>query len=220
MIDEKTYENLYKTTSYGDASKDRCPGARFFPLYKHHLKPVVMDFGCGNGDTVHLIREAGIPADGIDWVNLNNDMMVRDIRKPLNLRGYNTAICMGVLEHLEPEGIEKVLCNLAQCERQVLTVHSGPATSYPPSDLHLTQWSLAKWDRIIRVHFVVVRTVLLQVGMRKLYILENFPKVRNETRNQTTKAAHVHGKRTGARSGTKKNPRRHVNKNRPKPKKN
>jgi len=166
------YQRLYKTTNYGKAEANQCPGVRYFPLYKDWLIPNVMDVGCGTGDTVELMRKHNISSDGMDWVNINKNMMVRDIRQEQSLAGYATATCIDVLEHVDSRYIHFVLENLRRCERAVVTVHCGPAKSHPPHDLHITQWPLDKWDREIKKTFRIAKGVVLEKNLRKLYWLE------------------------------------------------
>lgn len=167
------YQELYSKTDYGNGDCNRSPGVQYLQHFKHFLVPNVIDVGCGTGDTVNLMREQGISADGLDWVSFNNGMMVRDIREPMDFHGYHTAICIDVLEHIEEEHIKCVLQNLARCKRQVVTVHTGPATSYPPKDLHVTQWSLRKWDNLLSTFFVIKDTITLHPGVRKMYFMES-----------------------------------------------
>ena len=170
---QKIYQKLYTETTYGQAAVNRCPGVRNFPHYEDFLLPPIIDLGCGNGDTVRHLREHGFFSDGVDWINLTNDMMVRDITEPLDLRGYNTALCIDVLEHIPCVLVENVIENLKKVRRQVVAIHTGAASGGPKHiQLHVTQLSFKEWDIIFDVHFNIIRTVILEPTVRKLYLME------------------------------------------------
>lgn len=154
------YQKLYEspTLNYGSAEHDRCPGVRLLEKFQPYLKGVIIDVGCGRGDLVRKLRELGFEAAGVDWVELDNKMMVADIREPDAFPdGFDTAICCDVLEHLDEAGIDAVIANLARCERQVISVAWFP-TKEPGFDeeLHVTQrdggWWSAKLGEKLTIH--------------------------------------------------------------------
>jgi len=165
------YQKLMDTTDYGKHEKNKCPGAKFFPMFEKFIDPPVMDLGCGTGDTVRLLKSKGIFADGIDWVNLNNDMMVRDITQPIDMFGYNTALCIDVLEHIPEEKVHVLLFNIAQCKKAVVSVHTGSSIFCDDIELHITQHSFKWWERKLKERWRIVKEHLINYE-RKLYLLE------------------------------------------------
>jgi hypothetical protein len=157
--ERELYQHLYEDgmLNYGSAKHNRCPGVKFFEYYKHWLKGKVFDLGCGRGDTVRHIRDAGFEADGLDQVDLDNDMLVGDITKPVSLKNYDTSICIDVFEHLKDIDLDGVLENMQQTEQQVISVHTGPAFEIGcTTDLHINKKTFDSWRSFIERKLKVV----------------------------------------------------------------
>lgn len=154
------YQNIYETEDwYGNAEIDRCPGVRLFPLYKEWLAGKVMDIGCGRGHTVHHLRENGFEADGIDQIDLGNDMLVGDITRPLDLAGkYQTALCIDVIEHIPDDGVMRLFENFKQVDRQAFSIHNGESICNG-EDLHINKKPFDEWRRIIEGQFNLVKEI-------------------------------------------------------------
>jgi len=152
---KELYQMLYEdpARNYGVAAKNRCPGVRSFPLYSNYLESPVIDLGCGSGDTVARIREAGYDADGIDQIELNNGMKSGDATK-FDCSGYGTALCIDVFEHLEPEELTSLLENMAKANRQIIQIHCGPSTEKGYSqELHINIKTPEEWDELLSKYF-------------------------------------------------------------------
>ena len=52
------------------------------PLYQHYPDGIVLDIGCGRGEWLELMRDAGIPAKGID---LDEGMLEAGLSLGLNM---------------------------------------------------------------------------------------------------------------------------------------
>ena len=154
------YQDIYDTLRwYGDASKGRCPGVRLLPHYQPWIIPKAIDLGCGRGHTVKAIRELGLDCDGIDQVDLGNDMMVGSIMVDLDMSSYNTAICIDVIEHLEDDQVEKLFCNMAKVKRQIFAIHNGKGTE-KGTVLHVNRKNFADWDKVVENHFQVLDKIV------------------------------------------------------------
>jgi hypothetical protein len=156
---QELYQHLYEDgwLNYGSAKHNRCPGVKFFPIYKRWLEGKVIDLGSGRGDTVFKLREEGFEADGIDQVDLDNGMKVDDITKVQDLHAYTTSICIDVFEHLEDRDLLPLLENMAQTKKQVITVHTGPAYEVGcKTDLHINKKSFEQWRTFINQTLNVV----------------------------------------------------------------
>ncbi len=169
---KEIYQKLYEQGDYGNASKDKCPGVRYFRHYRKWLLSPIMDLGCGTGDTVGLMRQQGYHAEGIDQIDIGNGMVIGDITDPRTvLDGYSTMTCLDVLEHLDLEGISNVLSMMADAGRQVITVHSGPS-NWHGVDLHVTQRPVEWWEEKIGEYLKIVRRADLDF-MRYLFLCES-----------------------------------------------
>lgn len=148
MIDAKVYEKLYKTTRYGKASEDCCPGVRLFPHYAPYLKSPVIDLGCGTGDAVRLLREKGFLASGIDWIDYDPDMAVGDICS-VDMGRFETALCIDVFEHLPDEKVFKIL-EMTKNKIFIVSVHIGQSVmDGHPEDLHINIKPFEEWEKLI-----------------------------------------------------------------------
>jgi len=152
---QELYQKLYEDESlnYGRADKNRCPGVRSFPFYEKYLESPVIDLGCGRGDTVRRIKEAGYEAQGVDQIDLSNGMLVGDATT-FDCSNQGTALCIDVLEHLDDDELHEILTNMSKAKRQIVQVHTGSSKEPGhPEELHINQKSESAWDEIIRKHF-------------------------------------------------------------------
>lgn len=156
-IGKELYQKVYDELAwYGDANQAHCPGVRFIPLYEHHLMSPIMDLGCGRGHTVYKLREKFFNADGVDFIHIpGNGMVTADITEPLDLSNYNTSICIDVFEHLTDEQCRKVLENMKQTKRQVITVTNAGSTHFGV-ELHINRKSFFLWEDLINEYVHIV----------------------------------------------------------------
>jgi len=167
------YERLYNKSDYGKATANRCPGVRYLPDYINYIIDPVIDIGCGSGDTVQALRDAGLRADGIDWIKPQKQyLMQRDITQPLTLFGYSTAICIDVLEHLPVAGAVQCVKNMAVCRRAVISVFTK-SHIVDGVELHITQQSKSEWLTIIKNEFAQVRIKVIMPQVRYLFFCKN-----------------------------------------------
>jgi hypothetical protein len=165
MNDEnrQTYQNLYDNSAYGK-NETNSPGVKFLEKYRHHIKYPLVDVGCGVGLLVHKLREENNrrKVDGIDFVvNADETLKVADITQPLDLKDhYRTAVCMDVMEHIEP-GLEvKVIDNLSKVDFQVISVHSGPSKVRPGGkELHINQRSWDEWKVLLSEKLNIIEEI-------------------------------------------------------------
>jgi hypothetical protein len=179
ILEQALYQEIYELPdcNYGRADKNRCPGARFFPLYRHWIKGPVFDFGSGTGDTVKLLRKFGYVADGMDQIQWPTGMRCGDICQPLP-EGipYKTALCIDVVEHVSDADLKGLYQNLARAERQIVAIHCGPAlqkgvtgADNRPIDLHINIKSVNGWLEAFDPYFEPVE--VLVVGPKRYIVL-------------------------------------------------
>lgn len=156
---KELYQNIYdKLPWYGNSETNNCPGVRFIPYYEHHLMSPIIDLGCGRGHTVNKLRELWFNADGMDFIDIANTMLVGDITKPQDLSKYNTALCIDVFEHLTDEEVRAVLENMKQTHRQVISVTNN-SSFHLGKELHINIKSFETWARLINEYFNIKTTV-------------------------------------------------------------
>lgn len=169
MIDlKKVYQNIYTTDfKYGNADLGKSPGVNLLPLYADYLIPHVIDVGCGRGQLVNQLRNQDIKCEGIDFIDLNNGMMVGDITEDINMDNYNTSICIDVIEHIEPDKTEALLSNLMKTNVQIIAIHNGPSVAHP--GLHINIRPFKEWTDILSTLFNIEETHVIKEHKR-LYI--------------------------------------------------
>jgi 2-polyprenyl-3-methyl-5-hydroxy-6-metoxy-1,4-benzoquinol methylase len=131
--------------------------SKYYPYYKDYLKSPIIDLGCGRGDTVECLRNAGEDADGIDKKDSMNDMAVGDISDPVDfIEEYNTAMCIDVFEHLSDPELVGVLKNMQRVDQQIITVRKTDKKTYK------------QWESLIMKHLIIVSSVKVNKDV-KLY---------------------------------------------------
>jgi 2-polyprenyl-3-methyl-5-hydroxy-6-metoxy-1,4-benzoquinol methylase len=156
---QKIYQKLYETTDYGNAKINRCPSFRHLNKYKKWLVNPICDLGCGRGDTVEYLRKQNYIIDGFDFVKLDNNMLIADITKPMDLRMYETVICFDVLEHLTDKEIEELFKNIKQCMYVIFSVSNTDSIDWGTKDLHINKKFLKEWDKVIKKDFKIIETI-------------------------------------------------------------
>lgn len=168
--DKELYQHLYedRMLNYGSAEHNRCPGVKFYQYYSKDLVSPVFDFGCGRGDTVHFLRKHGFESVGADQIDLDNDMHVADIIRPMTLQlGSRTALCLDVFEHLLDSDLKGLITNMLLCEKQIISVHNGSAYEIGcKKDLHINKKSFENWELFLTANGLNV-TRFHQLGKRR-----------------------------------------------------
>ena len=161
---KSVYQYLYENTDYGQAEKNNCPGVKYFKYYKDHLLGSIFDVGCGNGDTINMLCENGFPCDGMDFIDLGNELQVGDISKKIkDIKDYETSICIDVFEHLTDKQVKGVLKNMAKTVNQVITVHNKRAVFKGSNgeQLHINLKEFDKWEKIISKYLEIKERFLI-----------------------------------------------------------
>lgn len=174
MADCELYQALYddKALHYGSAKHNRCPGVRYLPQYLKHLVSPVMDLGCGTGDTVTAMHEAGFVAQGMDWIDRGLNHIVCDITKEQDLSLYKSAICIDVFEHVTDDCLHGLIANLQQVIHQVVTVYCGSSKERGyTQELHTNIKTPSEWTRYLEQYFDIIETIRLATN-RYLYLMK------------------------------------------------
>jgi len=171
---QELYQALYDDNSlrYGQAKHNRCPGVRYLPKFMGHLVSPTIDLGCGTGDTVRAMQEAGLEADGADWIDLKFGNKVCDITEYQDLSHYRSAICIDVLEHVTDDKLPGLLKNLQQVDKQVVTIYAGSSKERGFSqELHTNIKTPDQWTMLLEEHFKII-TIITLAPKRYLYLME------------------------------------------------
>jgi hypothetical protein len=156
------YQHLYDDTDYNWKDSNRCPGIRWYPHYKKWIKDPVFDLGCGNGGTVEFLRKEGFVANGMDWVDLKNEMLVGDITKP-QLLICNTAICIDVFEHVDDKGVEGIMNNMNQATHKIINISNTPSP-VEGKELHINIKPFDEWKKILEKKFKICEEIEVRKG--------------------------------------------------------
>lgn len=110
---------------------------------------VLLDYGCGKGQL----------ADALPFPIWEYDPAIPG--KDAAPRPADLVVCTDVLEHIEPEHLEGVLCDLVRCVRHIgyLTINTRPSTKALPDgrNAHLILESAAWWRAQLARHFAVAK---------------------------------------------------------------
>ena len=157
------YQQIYTDEDwYGNAHQGRCPGNRLYPQYKDWLVGKILDIGCGRGHTVELLRREGFICDGIDQININQNMMVGDITKPLCIDGedYTTCLCIDVIEHIPDDILDGLFDNFKLFDKQIFSIHNGPSV-YKGEELHVNRKPFDEWRSKLSQHFNITHEITI-----------------------------------------------------------
>lgn len=182
-VTKETYQHLYDNTGYG-CSAENSPGLKFLPKFEHHLLSPLIDLGCGRGLLVQHLREKykRRKTDGIDYISNDPELNLIEgsILEPLEIYGhYRCAVCMDVMEHLEPGMEQGVIDNLAQANHSVVSVHSGPSVVRPGGkELHINQRSWEEWEEMFSEKMTVIEKIPVS-EFQCIFLMERKKRVYN-----------------------------------------
>ena len=170
---KKLYQEIYEKESWYGNSKDksgcRCPGVAFIKFYIDYLEPPIIDLGCGRGDTVELIKNKGFECYGYDQIEINKNMFVADITKPIDFAVQpNTIICMDVIEHIDEKLLEGLFQNFKKSKKQVLSIHNGPSI-LKGKELHITKKPFSEWEMFIENQGFNIENSILATHQQKIF---------------------------------------------------
>lgn len=163
--EEEKYSELWKRTDY----RESAPGEECADIFIEWANPSgnVIDFGCGTGRGAIRLHQAGLDVLCMDFTDNSRDeaarclpFMQHDLTIPIPVRA-EYGFCTDVLEHIQPEFVDAVLCNIMQSAKcvffQISTIHDsfGGVIGMP---LHLTVQPHEWWhERFTALGFTVQR---------------------------------------------------------------
>ena len=127
----------------------------------HGLNGPVLDVGCAKGFLVHVLRERGVEAYGVDWSQYALDNAYPDAlphlqrasatRLPFSDKAFAVVTTFDVLEHLNEDHVRLALCESARVsDRQLHQVNTGRLTEwvYEGDDSHCLKYPLEQWQSV------------------------------------------------------------------------
>lgn len=158
-------------TDYSEATRRRIEQPqvdRFAQVFPDH--GVVLDYGCGTGLLVTMLREQGIQAYGYEPFRPPAPDLRRYTHVPFRSRGCDVVICREVLEHIALRHVPETVHDLCRLAKGYVYL----TTRFHPAPDHLLD--VATGDDLDPTHI----TLLNQDFLRCLFLLEGF--VRDEAK--------------------------------------
>lgn len=156
-------ESYYDRTYYDHYNEQGAYVAETWgPLFRHIATRIVeeqqpqtvIEFGCAKGFLVQALRDAGVDAWGLDWSTyaiaaadpgVQPYCAVADVRTAAIGR-FDVAICMEVVEHLDPADAPLAIANIAASANTVY-FSSNPDRDFP-EESHVNVQEPPYWERL------------------------------------------------------------------------
>ena len=169
LIDE-----LYKEDS--EYRQDLSPYKDFFDVLDDtfDLNKInsILDIGCSTGHLINFIKNnyPHILVNGIEYFQyhknsasevIQNDILINDIRNPLNLDKYDIVICTEVAEHIEPYALNNFILNLRKATKLYLLMtwsNSYPDFYGPPQ--HVSSLKYKDYLKLMKSFGFIENTTL------------------------------------------------------------
>jgi 2-polyprenyl-3-methyl-5-hydroxy-6-metoxy-1,4-benzoquinol methylase len=123
----------------------------------------VIDFGCGTGRVLAALRRRGVEVLGVNGheaarpfiarhdADVARRLVVHDLATPWTPpRGFDVALCIETLEHIEPAGGPTAVATL--CAAAPLVVISTPPPTGRGNPLHVNEQPIAYWADLFAAH--------------------------------------------------------------------
>jgi len=128
-------ENMYKATFFSKRHKLSWRVPYVCDAICKVINPIsVIDVGCGIGDYVKGFADRHVIAGGIEGsknclpylVVLGSCIYIQDLRQSVYTFKYDLAMCLEVLEHIEPEYADILVENLVRMSNKLLVSAAPP----------------------------------------------------------------------------------------------
>jgi SAM-dependent methyltransferase len=167
-------DNIYKEDT--EYREDISPYQDFYDVLKNtfDLKKInsILDIGCSTGHLMNIIKtnHPHVLVKGIEYFdfhkklapkNIQNDLLIKDIRNPLNLDKYDIVICTEVAEHIEPNSLHDFILNIREATGVYLIMtwsNSYPDFSGPPQ--HVSSLKYSDYLKIMYEYRFIKNTAL------------------------------------------------------------
>lgn len=124
MTEREKYQLMYAQPQYRQYS----PGEQLVDKFIEVARPfgLVIDFGCGTGRAGIRMRQAGLQVQLLDFVDNSRDeealripFKQHDLTESVTVSHAPFGFCTDVMEHIPPEDVTKVICNIMNAADKV-----------------------------------------------------------------------------------------------------
>lgn len=180
-MSKELYQRIYEENKlYGIVGDN--PGEKYFKHYKHWINGSVIDFGCGRGHAIRLIKKhfPQYEHKGIDQIILDKEMLSGDITKPIDpdiIKGMTVALSCDVYEHIVDEYLIGLVENMKKCKRQIITVSNRIGGQWfegeEHEDLHPNIKSHEDWEKWVTKNGLIIKQKIKIEKRVMLFLCEN-----------------------------------------------
>jgi len=151
--EQAKYELMWTHPEYREVA----PGELCAQIFIDKFNPSgkVIDFGCGTGRGALKLKEHGCDMLLLDFTDNSRDLPAKtlpfkrvDLTQQFDVPEANYGYCTDVMEHIEPEKVADVICNImAHCNKCFFQISTVPDSMgvLIGQDLHLTVRPLKWW---------------------------------------------------------------------------
>ena len=153
LEEQAKYELMWTHDAYRDVAPGELCAQVFIDKFNPHGN--VIDFGCGTGRGALKLHEAGCDMLLLDFTENSRDtdalslsFKLCDLTLPIDVDGVEYGYCTDVMEHIEPDKVDSVICNImAVAENVFFQISLVPDVmgSLIGQDLHLSVHPAAWW---------------------------------------------------------------------------
>lgn len=154
------YDKVFEQAEYNKIDKQRIKQVQRWLAKGEHI----LDVGCGRGHYLKQFLKAGYTVTGLEP---SRYVIEHDLKKLPVVHGkiedikddYDALYCMDVLEHIDPEEIDKCLAKLAKHAPKALYGIANHSDMWDGVELHLIQQPAIWWFEKLRKYYSEVQIV-------------------------------------------------------------
>lgn len=155
LTEREKYVRMWSLPEYRSVAPGELCAETFLKVVNPTNKVKVIDFGCGTGRGALRIHQNGIDVHLVDFTDNSRDeeavhlpFTQCDISENIPLKPVKYGYCTDVMEHIEPEKVEKTINNLMHIADEVffqISLVPDSMGALIGQDLHLSVHSYGWW---------------------------------------------------------------------------
>jgi cyclopropane fatty-acyl-phospholipid synthase-like methyltransferase len=163
MDEREKYEFVWQHSGYRVNSPELREYTSIVETLQLKAEDSVIVFGVGTGKAARRIKdEFGCTVVGLDIAKnclqeTLDDFIVHDLTIPFEGPTYDAGICVDVMEHLPPEGVDTALTNISKLAKRTVFHIPNWGDSWFGQTLHLTVEEPAWWTQKMQKVFKEVK---------------------------------------------------------------
>lgn len=147
---EALYEDYHRMCAFPGFGSDTFQGDKVASIYSNVKN--VLDFGCGNGFAVRLMRDRGSQWFGVEY---SRTAFERDLQEPFFFHGdtrqfhdrqFELAYSTEVFEHIPEDLVSQVICDLCRVTSKYIFLTISLRPSSNNNSYHCTLKSRRWWE--------------------------------------------------------------------------